>query len=180
MSIATTADAEACHHVTSKQATAVISTTTGSHTGHTDEREPHRTTHRFLRGGFFIVLSILFFTVVSWIIFGLLKLTKLYDPNGETITDALTLTIGFHLIATAAAVVIKEADILFLSYLDDSQLQILVISGALGSAILFIFIRIFMKLPEKSLWRITKATLIILVRQQNLWVVGGCGSFPRA
>jgi hypothetical protein len=111
---------------------------------------------------FFIVLSIVFFTLVSWIIFGLLKLTGLYDPKGETITDALTLVIGFNLFATAAAVVIKEADILFRSNLEDYQLRTVVFLGALASAILFVSIRIIIKLPERSMFHLMKAASIVM------------------
>jgi hypothetical protein len=106
---------------------------------------------------FFIALSIILFTVASWIMFGLLKLTGLYDPRGQTIIDALTLVIGFNLIATVSAVVITELAVLLRFDFDNSQLKTFVFWGALGVAILLVSTRILIKLPERSVSRVAKA-----------------------
>jgi hypothetical protein len=109
----------------------------------------------------FIILSILFFTAVSWVIFGLLKWTGLYDPKGETINDALTLAVGFNVIATFAAAVIKEAAILFRFGYRPDQLHSFVLWGALITAVLFVSIRIIVTIPERSAVGIAKAVPIV-------------------
>ncbi len=118
---------------------------------------------------FFVIISILYFTVVSWVVFGALRATKLYEPKGETISDALTLVIGFGLIGTFVAAAIAEADILLRLQLDE-RLSALIVWGALGAAAIFGCIRIWFNLPERSAIRIAKAGVIVALLCGSTWV----------
>jgi hypothetical protein len=118
---------------------------------------------------FFIIMSVLFFTFVSWLVFGLLKATGLYDPAGQTITDALTLVIGFNLVATVAAAIIREADILLPINSTETELRSITMWGALSAALLFACVRVLIKLPTKSAWTISKAALVVLVLAGSTW-----------
>jgi hypothetical protein len=118
----------------------------------------------------FIVLSILFFTFVSWVVFGVLKLTGLYEPDGDTIGDALTLVVGFNLIATFATAVIREAFILLHSSLEQSETKSVVVQCSLAAALLFVCTRIWVKLPDRSAFRLGKAALIIALLTVSTWL----------
>ena len=118
---------------------------------------------------FFVILSILYFTVVSWVVFGALRATKLYEPKGETISDALTLVIGFGLIGTFVATAIAEADVLLRLQLDD-RLPALIVWGALGAAAIFGCVRIWFNLPERSGIRVVKAGVVVALLCISTWV----------
>jgi hypothetical protein len=118
----------------------------------------------------FIVLSILFFTFVSWAVFGALKLTGLYEPRGDAMGDALTLVIGFNLIATFAAAVIREAFILLHSSLEQSQTKTVVVLSSLAASLLFVCTRILVKLPDRSVARLGKAGLIVALLTVSTWL----------
>jgi hypothetical protein len=119
---------------------------------------------------FFIILTILYFTLVSWAVFGALRATKLYEPKGETISDALTLVIGFGLIGTFVAAVIAEADVLMHLRLGGEQLHALIVWGALSIAVIFGCVRIWIKLPKRTASRLGKAGLIVALLCLATWI----------
>lgn len=112
---------------------------------------------------FIIIFSTIYFIVFSWLIFAALKYTHLYDPEGETFADALTLVIGFNLVSTFCAVIVSQLDVFFHFDIEDNIWQSIVFILSIGISVTYIVFRIWRLMPRKTLDHYLKAAGVILI-----------------
>jgi len=111
----------------------------------------------------FILLSAVYFTLASWLTFGVLRASGQYLKNGETISDALALVIGFCLITLLGAVFVKQLDVFVGLNVKHDMLNKIAFAGSISFAALVTIFRTWWISPPSSLLNACKSLAVILV-----------------